>query len=86
MIIKPLIRNNICLNAHPEGLKVEVARQIDYVRSKPGVNGPKHVLIIGGSAGYGLASRIVAAYGCGAATINVAFEKPAGGRRTATVG
>lgn len=86
MIIKPMIRNNICLSAHPEGLKIEVARQIDYVQSKPGVDGPKRVLIIGGSAGYGLASRIVAAYGCGAATINVAFEKPAAGKRTATVG
>ncbi len=86
MIIKPMIRNNICLNAHPEGLKIEVARRIDYVKGKPAVDGPKRVLIIGGSAGYGLASRIVAAYGCGAATINVAFEKPAGGTRTATAG
>ncbi|MCK4513656.1 MAG: bifunctional NADH-specific enoyl-ACP reductase/trans-2-enoyl-CoA reductase, partial [Spirochaetaceae bacterium] len=73
MIIKPMIRNNICLNAHPEGLKIEVGRRIDYVKGKPALNGPKRVLIIGGSTGYGLASRIVAAYGCGAGTINVAF-------------
>jgi enoyl-[acyl-carrier protein] reductase / trans-2-enoyl-CoA reductase (NAD+) len=86
MTIKPMIRNNICLNAHPEGLKMEVARQIDYVKAQPRVQGPKRVLIIGGSAGYGLASRIVAAYGCGSATLNVAFEKPASGNRTATVG
>ncbi len=86
MIIKPMIRNNICLNAHPEGLKIEVDNRIDYVKGKTGVNGPKRVLVVGGSAGYGLASRIVAAYGCGAATINVAFEKPAAGTRTATVG
>lgn len=86
MIIKPMIRNNLCLNAHPEGLKIEVGRQIDYVQSKPALNGPRRVLIIGGSAGYGLASRITAAYGCGASTINVAFEKPAGGSRTGTAG
>jgi enoyl-[acyl-carrier protein] reductase/trans-2-enoyl-CoA reductase (NAD+) len=86
MIIKPMIRNNICMNAHPEGLEREVAQQIEYVKSRPQVDGPKKVLVIGGSAGYGLASRIVAAYACGAATINVAFEKPASGRRTATVG
>jgi enoyl-[acyl-carrier protein] reductase/trans-2-enoyl-CoA reductase (NAD+) len=86
MTIKPMIRNNICMNAHPDGLRIEVARQIDYVKAQPRVSGPRRVLIIGGSAGYGLASRIVAAYTCGAATLNVAFERPASGNRTATVG
>ena len=86
MTIKPMIRNNICMNAHPDGLRIEVARQIDYVKAQPRVSGPRRVLIIGGSAGYGLASRIVAAYTCGAATLNVAFERPGSGNRTATVG
>jgi enoyl-[acyl-carrier protein] reductase/trans-2-enoyl-CoA reductase (NAD+) len=86
MIIKPMIRNNICMNAHPVGLAREVERQIEYVKKQEKVNGPKRVLVIGGSAGYGLASRIVAAYACGAATVNVAYEKPASGKRTATVG
>ncbi|MFW5683917.1 MAG: enoyl-ACP reductase FabV [Spirochaetota bacterium] len=86
MIIKPMIRNNICMNAHPKGLAIETQKQIDYVKNQSRLNGPKRVLVIGGSAGYGLASRIVAAYGCDAATINVAFERPATEKRTATVG
>ncbi|MFW6291418.1 MAG: enoyl-ACP reductase FabV [Spirochaetota bacterium] len=86
MIIKPMIRNNICMNAHPKGLAIETQKQIDFVKEKGPIDGPKRVLVIGGSAGYGLASRIVAAYGSGAATINVAFERPAAGKRTATVG
>ncbi|HKJ85126.1 MAG TPA: bifunctional NADH-specific enoyl-ACP reductase/trans-2-enoyl-CoA reductase, partial [Spirochaetia bacterium] len=86
MIIKPMIRNNICMNAHPQGLAIETQKQIDFVKEKGRIEGPKRVLVIGGSAGYGLASRIVAAYGSGAATINVAFERPASGKRTATVG
>lgn len=86
MVIKPMIRNNICMNAHPAGLDVEVANQIAYVQGQPSVDGPNRALIIGGSAGYGLASRIAAAYACGAATMNVAFEKPASERRTATLG
>jgi enoyl-[acyl-carrier protein] reductase / trans-2-enoyl-CoA reductase (NAD+) len=86
MTIKPMIRNNICMNAHPEGLRIEVANQASYVKGQPRIPGPKHVLIIGGSTGYGLASRIVAAYGSGAATLNVAFERPASGNRTATAG
>lgn len=86
MIIKPMIRNNICMNAHPKGLAVEAQKQIDYIKGQERVEGPKRVLVIGGSAGYGFASRIVSAYGCGASTINVAFERPASGKRTATVG
>mgnify|MGYP006290780731 CR=1 FL=1 len=86
MIIKPMIRNNICMNAHPEGLAVEAQGQIDYVKNRDTIDGPKRVLVIGGSAGYGFASRIVSAYACGASTINVAFERPASGKRTATVG
>ena len=74
------------MNAHPVGLALETQRQIDYVTSQGPLPGPGRVLVIGGSAGYGLASRIVAAYACNAATMNVAFERPAAGKRTATVG
>ena len=87
MIIKPMIRNNICLNAHPQGCAHVVNSQIEYVRRQPSVSSKiRSVLVIGASAGYGLASRIVAAFGYGAQTIGVAFEKPSSGKRTATPG
>ena len=76
MIISPKIRGFICTTAHPEGCAAHVQEQIDYVKSKPALTGaPKKVLVIGSSTGYGLASRIVPAFGAGAATIGVFFEK-----------
>ncbi len=87
MIIAPKIRGFICITAHPSGCAANVQEQIDYVRSKgPVTGGPKKVLVIGASNGYGLASRITAAFGCGAATIGVFFEKESDGKRTATAG
>ena len=87
MIIQPKIRGFICTTAHPVGCAAHVALQIEYVRSQsPITNGPKKVLVIGASTGYGLSSRITAAFGCGAATIGVFFERPADGTRTATSG
>ncbi|MDA3948762.1 MAG: trans-2-enoyl-CoA reductase family protein [Spirochaeta sp.] len=86
MVIKPMIRNNICMNAHPVGCAVNVQRQIDYVRSRGTFDGPKNVVVIGASGGYGLASRIAAAFGAGAATIGVSYESPAKGSRTGTAG
>lgn len=86
MIVTPMIRNNICMNAHPEGCRRSVAEQIEYIRSKGRFPGPGNVLIIGASQGYGLASRIVAAFGAGARTIGVSFETPARGSRTASAG
>lgn len=74
------------MNAHPVGCAKNVDSQIEVVKKRGPIDGPKRVLIIGGSAGYGLATRITAAYACGAATFNVAYEKPASGKRTATVG
>lgn len=74
------------MNAHPVGCEKEVERQIEYVKSKGALEGPKKVLVIGSSTGYGLASRIVSAFGCGASTIGVAFEKEASGKRTGTAG
>ena len=86
MVIEPKSRGFICTTAHPVGCRAEVKRQIDSVKSQPAVGGPKKVLVLGCSTGYGLSSRIAAAFGCGAATLGVAFERPAAGKRTATAG
>jgi enoyl-[acyl-carrier protein] reductase/trans-2-enoyl-CoA reductase (NAD+) len=80
VIVEPKIRNNVCLTAHPTGCARQVEAQIEYVRKrgvmKSATGLPTRALIIGSSNGYGLASRIVAGYGCGAATVGVAFERP----------
>lgn len=87
MIIAPKIRGFICTTAHPDGCAANVQSQIDYVRSRPPLaNPPKRVLVIGASTGYGLASRIVPAFGGGAATVGVFFEKPGEERRTGSAG
>ena len=86
MIVEPKTRGFICTTAHPEGCRQNVKQQIAYAKAQPKVNGPKKVLVIGASAGYGLASRISAAYLCGAATIGIIFDKPASGSRTASAG
>lgn len=86
MIIQPKVKGFICTTAHPEGCRESVRRQINYIQSQPKTEGPKKVLVIGASMGYGLASRIAAAYSCGAATIGIIFDKPAKGKRTATAG
>ena len=85
MIIKPMVRSNMCINAHPIGCATETRNQIQYVKSQKekrgiktaseGGEGPKNVLVLGCSTGYGLASRISAAFEYGAATIGVSFEK-----------
>lgn len=87
MIIQPKVRGFICTNAHPQGCAAHVQEQIDYVKSQPAIdNGPKNVLVIGASTGYGLASRITAAFGCGARTLGLFFEKPPSEKRCATAG
>ncbi len=87
MIIKPKTRGFICLTAHPAGCAAHVDEQIAYVRSKGAIEGaPKRVLVIGASTGYGLASRIVPAFGGGAATIGVFYEKAGEADRTASAG
>lgn len=75
MIVKPKIRGFICTTAHPDGCKAIVKEQIDYVKKCGKIDGPKKVLVIGASMGYGLASRISAAFGSGASTIGVIFDK-----------
>jgi len=75
-MIKPMIRNSICMNAHPAGCAAGVKRQIEYVKSKGNIpGGPKNALIIGCSTGYGLASRIAAAFGSGSGTLGISFER-----------
>ncbi len=87
MVIKPKIRGFICTNAHPVGCAEHVKEQIEYVKSKGVVaNGPKNVLVIGASTGYGLASRITATFGSGAKTLGVFFEKEGTEKRTGSAG
>ncbi|MFC3853024.1 enoyl-ACP reductase FabV [Salinispirillum marinum] len=87
MIIKPKVRGFICTTAHPTGCATNVQEQIDYVVQQ-GVagTGPKNVLVLGCSTGYGLASRIVSAFGYGANTLGVMFEKPATETKTGSAG
>jgi len=76
MIIKPRVRGFMCITTHPTGCDANVKRQIDYVKANgPIAGGPKNVLVIGASTGYGLASRITSAFGSGASTLGVFFEK-----------
>ncbi|MBR6078838.1 MAG: trans-2-enoyl-CoA reductase family protein [Treponema sp.] len=96
MVVKPMIRSNICINAHPIGCAKDTARQIEYVRtqkSKRGIKSaaeggkaPKTVLVLGCSTGYGLASRISAAFEYGADTVGVSFEKEATEKKYGTPG
>lgn len=88
MTIKPMIRNNICLNSHPEGCAQMVRNQIAYVKKEIGSSSkaPKLVLVVGCSTGYGLSSRIAAAFGYGSATVGVSFEKPGSEKKPGTPG
>jgi enoyl-[acyl-carrier protein] reductase/trans-2-enoyl-CoA reductase (NAD+) len=87
MIITPKIRGFICTTTHPVGCENNVKEQIEYVKSKGKVeNGPKRVLVVGSSSGYGLSSRIAAAFGSDASTIGVFFEKPGTEKKTGTAG
>jgi enoyl-[acyl-carrier protein] reductase/trans-2-enoyl-CoA reductase (NAD+) len=86
MIIEPRMRGFICLTAHPDGCAQSIKNQIAYVKSKGAIDGPKKVLVIGASTGFGLASRITSAFGSDAATIGVFFEKEPADGKTATPG
>ncbi|WP_031567679.1 enoyl-ACP reductase FabV [Rheinheimera texasensis] len=87
MVIQPKIRGFICTNAHPVGCAEHVREQIAYVKQHGRVeNGPKNVLVIGASTGYGLASRITAAFGSGAKTLGIFFEKEATEGKTGSAG
>ena len=86
MVVEPRVKDYICTTAHPVGCAKNIKNQIKYVKAQPKVDGPKKVLVIGASTGYGLASRIAVAFGYGADTLGVMFEKESNGRRTATAG
>lgn len=87
MIIKPKVRGFVCITTHPAGCEANVRQQIDYVRKRGEIaNGPKRVLVIGSSTGYGLASRITAGFGSGAATVGVFFEKEGTDKKPGTAG
>lgn len=87
MIIKPRVRGFMCVTTHPMGCEANVKQQIDYVKAKGAIaDGPKRVLVIGSSTGYGLASRISAAFGAGAATLGIFFEKEGSEKKPGTAG
>ncbi len=92
MIISPKVRGFICTNAHPQGCAANVQEQIDFIKAKfSGLENettetPKNVLVVGASTGYGLASRITAAFGYGAKTLGIFFEKPPTEKKTASAG
>lgn len=86
MIIRPRVRGFVCVTAHPDGCAANVAEQIDLARSAPLANPPRSVLVLGASASYGLASRIALAFGGGAATFGVFFDRPPTARRPGTAG
>lgn len=87
MIIHPKVRGFICITAHPVGCEKNVLEQIDITKASGiSTSGPKRVLVIGASTGYGLASRITAAFGYGAATLGVFFEKPSSETKPGTAG
>lgn len=86
-VVKPRIRGFICITAHPEGCAAHVREQIAHInKDKPLKDGPKSVLVIGASTGYGLASRISATFGSGAPTVGVFFERPAENGKPASAG
>ncbi|MDX1504728.1 MAG: enoyl-ACP reductase FabV [Spongiibacter sp.] len=87
MVIKPRVRGFMCVTTHPVGCEANVKQQIDYVKAQGEIaDGPKKVLVIGASTGYGLASRISAAFGSGAATLGIFFEKEGTERKPGTAG
>lgn len=87
MIIKPKVRGFMCITTHPTGCEANVKEQIDFIKSQSKVDGmPKRVLVIGSSTGYGLAARITAAFGGGASTLGLFFEKEGTERRPGTAG
>lgn len=96
MIIKPKVRANICMNAHPSGCAKETERQIEYCKNQKinrkidilsdNAKHPKHVLVLGCSTGYGLASRITAAFEYDAETVGVSYEREPVEGKTASPG
>ena len=87
MVIKPRVRGFLCTTTHPVGCAANVNAQIAHEREQgPIPDAPRRVLVIGASTGYGLASRITAAFGGGADTLGVFFEKEGSERKPGSAG
>jgi enoyl-[acyl-carrier protein] reductase/trans-2-enoyl-CoA reductase (NAD+) len=86
MIIKPRVRGFMCITTHPVGCEANVKNQINYIKSQQPFEGPKRVLVIGASTGYGLAARITAAFGSGASTLGIFFEKEGTEKKAGSAG
>ena len=86
MIVKPRIRGFVCITAHPKGCEAKVREEIEVARSDQKTDGPKKVLVIGASTGYGLSSRITAAFRYNAATLGIFFERPSTKGKPASAG
>ena len=86
MIIEPKIRGFVCITAHPNGCAQKVKNEVDVAEASPIKSGPKRVLVIGSSTGYGLSSRITSAFSCEAATLGVFFERPSTNGKPASAG
>ena len=86
MIINPRVRGFMCITSHPVGCEANVKNQIDFIKAQPAIEAPKRVLVIGSSTGYGLAARITAAFGSGASTLGIFFEKPGTETKPGTAG
>ncbi|MFQ3223783.1 MAG: enoyl-[acyl-carrier protein] reductase/trans-2-enoyl-CoA reductase (NAD+) [Lentimonas sp.] len=86
MIVKPRIRGFVCITAHPKGCEAKVRQEIEVAKTVKRQDGPKRVLVLGSSTGYGLSSRIAAAFGYDAATFGVFFERPSTNGKPASAG
>ena len=87
VISKPRYKGITCTTAHPAGCEMDVRQQIEHIRASGTIDhAPGRVLVVGASGGYGLASRITAAFGSAAATIGVFLERPSLKDRTASAG
>ncbi|MEM8868481.1 MAG: enoyl-ACP reductase FabV [Verrucomicrobiota bacterium] len=86
MIVKPRIRGFVCITSHPKGCDAKVRQEIEVAQANLNENGPKKVLVIGASTGYGLSTRIASAFSSGAATLGVFFERPSMKGKPASAG
>ena len=86
MIIKPRIRGFVCITSHPKGCAAKVRQEIDVAQAAKKGDGPRKVLVLGSSTGYGLSSRIATAFSHDAATLGVFFERPSMKGKPASAG
>ena len=86
MIVKPRIRGFVCITAHPKGCEANVRKEIEVAKAARKEGGPKKVLVVGSSTGYGLSTRIASAFSHDAATLGVFFERPSMKGKPASAG